>query len=121
MKSKVPSILQIDKQWVALVLKEKKSINEVNKSVELEKQYLSSLTAAKKSFFGDRWLRYALIGPLSFDVLTQFPMEVLSALTSEVGLNYFGGQDGSLDQILKSSAYQSQIVESSDVKVFFSK
>ena len=121
MKSKVPSILQIDKQWVALVLKEKKTLNEANKSLELEKQYLTSLTQAKKSFFGDRWLRYALLGPLSFDVLTQFPMEVLSALTSEVGLSYFGGQDGSLDQILKSSAYQSQIVESSDVQAFFSK
>ena len=121
MKSKVPSILQIDKQWVALVLKEKKNLDEANKSLELEKQYLASLTQAKKSFFGDRWLRYALLGPLSFDVLTQFPMEVLSALTAEVGLNYFGGQDGSLDQILKSSAYQSQIVESSDVQAFFSK
>ena len=121
MSNKVPSVLEIDKQWVALVLKEKKSLDEANKALEIEKQYLSSITQSKKAFFGDRWLRYALLGPLSFDVLTQFPMEILTGLTSEVGLNYFGGQEGALDQILKSAAYQSQIVESSDVQAFFSR
>ena len=121
MNNKVAAILEIDKQWVALVLKEKKTLDEANKAVELDKQYLASLTQAKKSFFGDRWLRFALLGPLSFDVLTQFPMEVLSSLTTEVGLNYFGGQEGVIDQILKSSQYQSQVAESSDVQAFFSK
>ena len=119
MTNRVASVANINDQWVALVLKEKVTQDESNRSSERQKQYLSSLKQAKKEFFGDRWLRYALVGPLSYDVLTQFPSEILSTLTSDIGISYFGGKEGSVDQILKSSAYQDQIVESADVKAFF--
>ena len=118
MTNRVASVANINDQWVALVLKEKITEDEANRSSERQKQYLSSLKQAKKEFFGDRWLRYALVGPLSYDVLTQFPSEILSILTSDIGISYFGGKEGSVDQILKSSAYQDQIVESADVKAF---
>ena len=119
MTNRVASVANINDQWVALVLKEKVTQDESNRSSERQKQYLSSLKQAKKEFFGDRWLRYALVGPLSYDVLTQFPSEILSTLTSDIGISYFGGKEGSVDQILKSSAYQDQIIESADVKAFF--
>jgi hypothetical protein len=119
MTNRVATVANIDDQWVALVLKEKITEDEANRSSARQKQYLSSLKQAKKEFFGDRWLRYALVGPLSYDVLTQFPSEILSTLTSDIGISYFGGKEGSVDQILKSSAYQDQIVESADVKAFF--
>ena len=119
MTNRVATVANIDDQWVALVLKEKITEDEANRSSARQKQYLSSLKQAKKEFFGDRWLRYALVGPLSYDVLTQFPSEILSTLTSDIGISYFGGKEGSVDQILKSSAYQDQIIESADVKAFF--
>jgi hypothetical protein len=119
MTNRVATVANINDQWVALVLKEKITEDEANRSSERQKQYLSSLKQAKKEFFGDRWLRYALVGPLSYDVLTQFPSEILSTLTSDIGISYFGGKEGSVDQILKSAAYQNQIVESADVKAFF--
>ena len=119
--SRVASVLEINGQWAALVLKEKTQPNPIERDQAREAQRLVATQAARQEFFGGRWIGYSLFGPVSFDALSQFPSEIFSAISADISSAFGGSNESFVDRLLKSSAYRDQVVETSEVKAFFSK
>lgn len=114
-------VLEMNGQWATLILKEKTSPSAIEQESDRQKQKLASIQQAKLDFFGGRWVGYTLFGPTSFDVLSQFPSEIFSAISAEVSSAFAGGGESFVDRILKSARYRDQVIESAEVKAYFNK
>mgnify|MGYP003706182033 CR=1 FL=1 len=114
-------VLEMNGQWATLILKEKTSPSAIEQESDRQKQKLASIQQAKLDFFGGRWVGYTLFGPTSFDVLSQFPSEIFSAISAEVSSAFAGGGESFVDRIQKSARYRDQVIESAEVKAYFNK
>lgn len=119
--SRVASVFEINGQWAALVLKEKTQPTAIEREQARKAQKLVANQSARQEFFGGRWIGYSLFGPVSFDALSQFPSEIFTAISADISSAFGGSSESFVDRLLKSSAYRDQVVETPEVKAYFSK
>ena len=119
-KATVNEVLEINKNSVVLFMSEHQVSNDADFENAEANLTLEQIKNTQRQFFGATWLGYSMVGPMTSDIFSQFPREMITILSSEFS-SYYGRDESFLDQLLASDRYQAMIRNNPAVDRYFKK
>jgi hypothetical protein len=119
-KAVVSEVLELNQNSVVLSMSEHQVSNDADFENAEANLTLEQIKNTQRQFFGGVWLGYSMVGPMTSDIFSQFPREVITILSSEFS-SFFGRDESFLDQLLASDRYQAMVRENPVVDRYFKK